>query len=181
MNRLFFTLLLLCVCVYYNPRWQKVLTYLYIRDGENSNFVSQHSLCPIFIHSTDDSQDIILEVTRREDIRFSALSVSSPHHQKVNVQSHVILVLLRTILCRCVTLEKGRQSLSASLSLSSKSYKALHWGGGWGSGLMTCTKLVGKKPWTPPISPWNQFSSTCRRRMTMSPLLNLRSPGSLPS
>lgn len=26
----------------------------------------------------------------------------------------------------CLTLEKGKQSLSASLSLSSKSYKALH-------------------------------------------------------
>lgn len=79
------------------------------------------------------------------------------------------------------TFANGRQSLSASLSFTSKSYSALHWGGGWGNGLIICTKLVGKKPWIPLTSPWYQFSSTCRRKMMMSPLLNLRSPGSFPS
>lgn len=43
-----------------------VFSYLYIRDGKNSNFISQHSLCPVLIHSADHSEYVILKHTRKK-------------------------------------------------------------------------------------------------------------------
>lgn len=42
--------------------WEHGPTYLHIEEGENSNLVSQHSLCPVVIHSSDHSQDFILKL-----------------------------------------------------------------------------------------------------------------------
>lgn len=46
-----------------NTLW---FSYLNIWDRKNSNFISQHSLCPVFIHSADHSQDIILKIQDRD-------------------------------------------------------------------------------------------------------------------
>ena len=38
--------------------------YLHVQQGEDPDLVSQHSLRPVVIHSSDYSQDFILELPR---------------------------------------------------------------------------------------------------------------------